>query len=232
MQHRIESSNTADLVNENVTLSVNISNSLLTTVTWKIFYANSVDNFSAVTQINTGTFTVSSTATNYNVTLNLGANAANGILVQFLVGAQTSGTWKITGVQLEAGSLATPFERLPIGETLMLCQRYLPAFVVQGTGAQGPIGQSYSTTDSLVSIPFPVTARTPATGITVTNATNFQLTQISSARVSATAITFSASSLYFGVCTVTVAAGTIAGSATLLWASATPCQILFTGCEL
>jgi hypothetical protein len=33
-------------------------------------------------------------------------------------------TFYVTGVQLEAGSLATPFERLPIGETLLLCQRY------------------------------------------------------------------------------------------------------------
>jgi hypothetical protein len=40
------------------------------------------------------------------------------------VGAQTSGTLKITGAQLEPGDVATPFERLPIGETLMLCQRY------------------------------------------------------------------------------------------------------------
>ena len=38
---------------------------------------------------------------------------------------QTSGaTWQVTGVQLEAGSVATPFEHRQYGQELALCQRY------------------------------------------------------------------------------------------------------------
>jgi hypothetical protein len=33
-------------------------------------------------------------------------------------------TWQVTGVQCEAGSVATPFERRPYGTELQLCQRY------------------------------------------------------------------------------------------------------------
>jgi hypothetical protein len=38
--------------------------------------------------------------------------------------ATSGATWQVTGVQLEAGTVATPFERRDYGRELMMCQRY------------------------------------------------------------------------------------------------------------
>jgi len=126
---RVEAINSYDLNNGTATFSVDLANSLLTTVTWTAYYANTADTFGTLasptrTQIATGTFTVTSTVTNYTASVSVPSAATTGIEIVLTVGAQTSGTWTIGNVQLEAGSVATPFERLPIGETLMLCQRY------------------------------------------------------------------------------------------------------------
>jgi hypothetical protein len=51
-------------------------------------------------------------------------------------------TWYVTGVQLEVGSVATPFERRPFGTELALCQRY---FQVAGGAGSYPRVISFAT---------------------------------------------------------------------------------------
>jgi len=121
---RIEQLNSYDLAGSTATLSVYISNSLLTTVTWTASYATSADTWSAKTQIATGTFTVSATRTQYTTNITIPAAATTGIEILFTVGAQISGTWVIDSVQLEAGTVATSFDYRPYGTELALCQRY------------------------------------------------------------------------------------------------------------
>ena len=127
---RIEQFNSYDLAGSTATLSVNLSNSLLTTVTWTASYATTTaDTFGTlasptVTQIATGTFTVTSTLTNYNAQITIPAAATTGIQIVFTVGAQISGTWVIGNVQLEKSSIATSFDYRPYGTELALCQRY------------------------------------------------------------------------------------------------------------
>jgi hypothetical protein len=140
---RIEQLNSYDMAGSTATLSVNISNSLLTTVTWTAYYATTADTFGTLasptrTQISTGTFTVTSTLTNYSTNISIPAAATTGIEIVFTVGAQTSGTWVVGNVQLEKGSTATSFDYRPYGTELQLCQRYY----WQGTGLEAYNGTS------------------------------------------------------------------------------------------
>jgi len=126
---RIEQLNSYDLAGSNVTLGVDLANSLLTTVTWTAYYANTADTFGTVgtptrTQIATGTFTVTSTVTRYTANIAIPAAATTGVEIVFTVGAQTSGTWTIGNAQLELGLVSSTFEGRSYGAELALCQRY------------------------------------------------------------------------------------------------------------
>jgi hypothetical protein len=90
-------------------------------------------------------------------------------------------TWYITGVQLEVGSVATPFERRDYGRELMLCQRYYQSmsnFAIAGyaSGASESIFGSYQ---------FKVTMRAAPT-VTVTN--NGSTSRLTSFNVNATSV--------------------------------------------
>jgi hypothetical protein len=126
---RIEVANSYDLAGNNVTLGVDLANSLLTTVTWTAYYANTADTFGTVgtptkTQIATGTFTVTSSVTRYTANIAIPAAATTGVEVVFTVGAQTSGTWTVGNVQLELGLVNSTFEQRNYGQELLLCERY------------------------------------------------------------------------------------------------------------
>lgn len=126
---RIEAVNCQHLAGNTATLAVDLANSLLTTVTWTAWYANTADTFGTLasptrTQIATGTFTVTSSLVRYTTQITVPSAATTGIEIEFSVGAQTSGTWTIGRAQLEQGATATPFEYRPYGMELALCQRY------------------------------------------------------------------------------------------------------------
>jgi hypothetical protein len=75
-------------------------------------------------------------------------------------------TWQVTGVQLEVGSVATPFERRPTGLELALCQRYFTAFVADGgidNYAPLAIGRWYEGTSAQFFFTMPTQMRYPPT---------------------------------------------------------------------
>lgn len=146
---RIEAANSFDLNGRAVVVGVELANSLLTTVTWNAWYANTADTFGTLasptrTSIGTGTITVNATATRYHIPITLPAAATTGIEIEFSVAAQTSGTWTIGEAQLVPGSASELWrEQRPIGMELALCQRYYEV----GETFSGPFtsGQGYIT---------------------------------------------------------------------------------------
>jgi hypothetical protein len=171
---RIEQLNSADLAGSTATLSVDLVNSLLTTVTWFAYYANTADTFgtlafSTKVQIATGTFTISNTLATYSAQINIPAAATTGIEILFTVGAQTSGTWGIGNVQLEPGTVATPFERRSYGQELALCQRYYST----ESGLTVTNVASAAAYNNMVNVMLPVTMRaTPIVNLSGTPVTN------------------------------------------------------------
>ena len=164
---RIEAKNIADCASSTVTLSCNLANSLLTTVTWTAYYPTASDNYAGYTQIATGTFTVNSTLTNYSAQISLPSSASNGLMIQLNVGAQTSGTWTISNVQLEKGSTATSFDYRPYGTELSLCQRYCEVQGRIGTRSTAAFGFYETTTTVNCVLNYTQKRATPT--VTVTN---------------------------------------------------------------
>ena len=183
---RIEAKNCFDLANTTATLSCYISNSLLTTVTWTAYYATTTaDTFGSlasptVTQIATGTFTVSNTRTQYTTNISIPSAATTGIQILFTVGAQTSGTWVIDSVQLEKGSTATSFDYRPYGTELALAQRYFQLMDMGYVYSYAPSGNQITSNYT-----YPVAMRATPTIAIITNPTFGSGTSVSSYQTTA-----------------------------------------------
>jgi hypothetical protein len=81
-------------------------------------------------------------------------------------------TWQLTGVQLEVGSVATPFERRPYGAELSLCERYFQRL----SGAAWATGSA--TTQCGTAVTFKTEMRaSPSVGLTAA----LQVTQVGDA---------------------------------------------------
>jgi hypothetical protein len=116
-------------------------------------------------------------------------------------------TWYITGVQLEVGSVATPFERRDYGRELMMCQRYYYLHV-SGTTQAISMGSAFSATRVFGNVSFPVTMRTAPTISASSGSGYYQF------YYSGTSANFSAPFLYMSSTTNYIFEGTTTGVTT------------------
>lgn len=128
LSQKIEAANCYDLTGA-ITLSFVASSSSLTTLRCRFRSPTSVDDqFSTLTTVVASpSITINSTPTRYTVTVTPSYSVTHGLQVSIDslgVGLGAGQTLTITGIQLEAGTVATPFENRPYGLELSLCQRY------------------------------------------------------------------------------------------------------------
>jgi hypothetical protein len=132
----------ANLVDSDNTRSVSAPYTISASATWEkktvVFPADTTgafdndnnESFSCLFFLGVGSsFTSGTLNTTWESLTN--ANRAVG---QVNLAAATSNYWQITGVQLEAGAVATPFEFEDIGTTLAKCQRYFQKLSSQSAG--------------------------------------------------------------------------------------------------
>jgi len=141
----------------------------------------------------------------------------------------TSGaTFYLTGVQLEVGTKATPYEMQIYSDQLAQCQRYLPAFSGQNwfTGAT-----ANSSTTGYAMFRFPVTTRVAPTGVTVNNVANFTLGNLVAFNGTVSSIAFNSAGTDYAMINPTCNSGLSTTLYATMWGNSSS-LIYFTGCEL
>jgi hypothetical protein len=142
--HRIESARSYDLAGTTATLSFNTAYTVsagTTTFTAQLFYANATDNFTGVTAIGSPTaFVPSGTPGTYSAPVSIPSGATTGLQI-VITATQASATgnltWSITSVQLEAGAVATQFERIDPPLSSARCRDYFQSYSTTSVFAAG-----------------------------------------------------------------------------------------------
>jgi hypothetical protein len=127
--------------------------------------------------------------------------------------ATSGATFYITGVQLERNTTATPFEWLPYGTELALCQRYYYKALGPNNSRYGT-GLNTSTTVSNAIINFPVTMRTSPSALEQSGtASHYSLAYGANLSATCSAVpTYDIANTYCGNVNFTIASGLTSGS--------------------
>ena len=149
------------------------------------------------------------------------ANRAAGLTAN--LSASTSNRFFLTGVQLEVGSVATPFEHRSFGDELARCQRYYFRFTASTSGTHIAMGHQMTSSAAKIILPFPTSMRTRPTAVETTGtATDYSVARTSTYEVCDAVPTFAGASKEVGnVNTSQVQASLSTGIAVVLRANST-----------
>lgn len=142
---RLPSYNTFDLAGGEAVILVDTSSSLLTSMDYAIYYANSENTFGSLasptrTLIQSGSITIASTTARYGIPVTLPAGATTGLEIVFSVGAQVSGNWFIGSVGFRSGTSIVGYDPRPKELELMLCKAFREKSFQQGTATAQNVG--------------------------------------------------------------------------------------------
>jgi hypothetical protein len=142
----------------------------------------------------------------------------------------TSGaTFYLTGVQLEVGSAATPFERRNYQQELAMCQRYCVVYGGDTAYERVGGGQAYSATQAIIVTHLPVEMRTTPS---FTTSGNFAISNVNAVALAATSITNDSTSKKILQVVAVVSTGLSAGAATQLFTNNSTASRFIVSAEL
>lgn len=145
---RIESYEIAPLVGGDVTLSAVFPNGV-GNMRYVVNVPSAVDDYASSTQIATGTFALVS-GNRYAATFALPNTAYRGVEIRLRPSAAIGAfDRQITDVQLEAGSIPTPYEREPVATTQNRVSRYQQVITTVLRGYAGAAGAVFANTYNL-----------------------------------------------------------------------------------
>jgi len=146
------------------------------------------------------------------------ASNYTGVTGQTSVVGTNGATFYITGVQLEAGTNASAFERRDYGRELMMCQRY--AIQLVNTNPEWiATGFANSGTNAFATIQLPVVMRSSSQTLTVSSASHFTALNGAANTVTATALTLDRASARSPNIGITVASGLTLGQGSALYSN-------------
>ena len=158
--------------------------------------------------------------------INSATGATTGVL------GTLNATWYLTGVQLEVGDTATPFEHESYDETLLKCARYYYKFASGEGAAYLATGMARNNTSAWVPLWLPAPLRSSLTAdLTLTSGDTFRIMEQGTSQTS-TGITLGSSFRESILLVVAVASGLAAGDCVVFRHNTANSSFVAIDCEL